>query len=368
VSAPQDDNRSRYAVGADPEIPRWRGRSTQIRVALVCASAVAILLGTATSSGLSAAAASTPDCGSTQIPKDAPTSTPAPSSSQLKKKQKSQKKKLQKKRSSSKRKRSARKKRRKVATKSSDTWQCTFSDDFNGTSLDSTKWVAQRTDWSGYTSGLDACFVDTPDNISVSGGTLQLTARKEAAPFTCKDGYGDFTTQYTSGMVSTYGKFSQAYGRFEARAKISSARVAGLQTSFWLWPDDSSKYGGWPGSGEIDVAEMYSRYADHAFPYVHYNPASFDPNVTSYSCVIGNPDDFHTYALEWTTTQLKFIYDGKTCLVDNWNPAGAAKPAPFDRPFMIALTQALGIGDNQFDSATTPLPATTVVDYVRAWQ
>lgn len=216
---------------------------------------------------------------------------------------------------------------------------------------------------------MDACFVDTPNNISVSGGTLQLTARKEPAPFTCKDGYGDFDTQYTSGMVSTYGRFSQAYGRFEIRARISSARVAGLQTSSWLWPIDSTRFGGWPASGEIDVAEMYSRYWDHAFPYVHYNPATYDPNVTSWSCIIQAPEDFHTYALEWTPTQLKFIYDGNTCLIDSWNPAApAAKPAPFDQPFMIALTQAHGLNDNKFDPDKTRCRATTVVDYVRAWK
>jgi hypothetical protein len=35
---------------------------------------------------------------------------------------------------------------------------------------------------------------------------------------------------------------------------------------------------------------------------------------------------------------------------------------------MIALTQELGIGPNLFDPATTPLPATTSVDYVRVWK
>jgi hypothetical protein len=45
-----------------------------------------------------------------------------------------------------------------------------------------------------------------------------------------------------------------------------------------------------------------------------------------------------------------------------------SSPAPFDQPFFILLTQALGVGTNQFDPATTPLPATTSVDYVRVWK
>jgi beta-glucanase (GH16 family) len=247
--------------------------------------------------------------------------------------------------------------------------QLTFSDDFGGDSLDRSKWIPQRTDTSGYTSGLTACFVDSPDNISVSNGTLKLTAREESSPFTCSDPLGDFQTRYTSGMVSTYGLFSQAYGRFEVRARISAARIKGLQSSLWLWPADASRYGAYPASGEIDIAEMYSLYPDQAIPYIHYNPASPDPNVTSYSCTITDLDAFHSYAVEWTTSSIRIIYDGRTCLTDYWNPAAPLSGSqPFDQPFIVALTQALGIGDNAFDPAATPLPATTEVDYVRVWK
>jgi beta-glucanase (GH16 family) len=257
-----------------------------------------------------------------------------------------------------------------ISTSTGGTWQCTFADEFDGASLDPSKWVAQRTDTSGYTNGPTACYVDSPNNISVSAGTLKLTAREESAPFTCQDPWGAFQTRYTSGMVSTAeGRFSQAYGRFEVRAKISAAQVKGLQTAFWLWPVDANKYGAFPGSGEIDIAEMYSQYPDRAIPYIHYTPAAPDPNVTNTGCLISNPDAFHTYAVEWTPSSIKVIYDGQTCLVDSWNPASPlVNQQPFDQPFIVALTQALGIGTNQFDPATTPLPATSEVDYVRVWK
>ena len=41
--------------------------------------------------------------------------------------------------------------------------------------------------------------------------------------------------------------------------------------------------------------------------------------------------------------------------------------APFDQPFIMSLTQALGIDSNAFDPNTTPLPATTQIDWVRVW-
>jgi hypothetical protein len=78
---------------------------------------------------------------------------------------------------------------------------------------------------------------------------------------------------------------------------------------------------------------------------------------------------FHTYAVEWTTHRIKVIYDGRTCLVHDFNPAWPLTGSqPFDRPFMIAITQALGVGGNGFDPGATPLPATTKLDYVRAWK
>src|SRR4051794_34232681 len=67
-------------------------------------------------------------------------------------------------------------------------WQCTFADEFDGSALNRNKWVPQRTDSSGFWDGT-ACYVDDPQNVAVSNGTLKLTARKEAAPFYCKYPY-----------------------------------------------------------------------------------------------------------------------------------------------------------------------------------
>jgi hypothetical protein len=44
------------------------------------------------------------------------------------------------------------------------------------------------------------------------------------------------------------------------------------------------------------------------------------------------------------------------------------KPQPFDSPFIVALTEYLGVGTNAFQPGTTPLPASTQVDYVRVWK
>ena len=244
-------------------------------------------------------------------------------------------------------------------------WPCTFDDEFTGTSLDPSKWIPQQTATSAYHSGME-CFENSPDNVSVSGGLLNLTVEQTPTPFVCPS-LPPYPTQYTSGMVTSYKRFNQAYGLFEVRAKISSATEQGLQTSFWLYPARLT-YGPWPASGEVDIAELFSQYPNLAIPSVHYNNSDNDPNATNHSCVIGDPGQFHTYAVTWTSQSMTFTYDGRTCLVDRWNPAAPqVRPQPFDQPFFICLTQALGIRTNLFVPGVTPLPATTSVDWVRVW-
>lgn len=246
-------------------------------------------------------------------------------------------------------------------------WQCTFVDDFDGTTLDRSKWIPQETANSGFGEGGE-CFVDDPDNVAVAGGSLRLTVRKEKSQLTCKDPKGSYRTAYTAGSVSTYQRFSQAFGRFEVRAKMPNVKTRGLQEAIWLWPDNPLRYGPWPFSGEIDIAEVYHQYWDRAIPYLHYVPNPWwDPTVTNNYCLVKNVWDWHTYTLEWTADRIRILYDGQVCLDHKINPyPPLAAPQPFDQPFMVALTQALGTGTNAV-TAATPLPATMEVDYVRVW-
>jgi beta-glucanase (GH16 family) len=261
-------------------------------------------------------------------------------------------------------------------------WSCTFDDEFDGSELNRALWQPQTTAASGFTSGPAAyrtCFTDDPANISVADGILQLTARQEPDPMTCADRvHGAFTTQYTSGEVTTRTTFSQTYGRFEVRAKLPQTTVKGLQETLWLWPENDLKYGAWPRSGEIDFGEFYSKYYYVDIPYIHYvlDPTTVDTladvNIyTSYSCHL-DYTAFNTYAVEWLPGLITILLNDKPCIIDNYRPANVDAPAPFSDPFYLALTQAFGISingnDNAFDPAVTPLPASTMIDYVRVWK
>ncbi|HEX3705646.1 MAG TPA: glycoside hydrolase family 16 protein [Mycobacteriales bacterium] len=264
------------------------------------------------------------------------------------------------------------------------TWTCSFDDEFDGTSLDRSQWAPQLTANSNFTTGkapYKVCYVDNPNTVSVSGGDLRLSVVKTAAKFTCTApstgglALHNFSTQYQGGEVTTYYGFHQTYGRFEVRAKLPQSTVSGLQETFWLWPTNDTKYGGGePASGEIDFAEFYSQYGNQVIPYLHYDYNKATVNTTTntnivtndYTCII-DPTQFNDYAVDWEPGRITLTYNGNVCLVDNYKPSDVTSPAPFDQPFFLALTQALGVGTNA-PTASTPIPATTLVDYVRVWK
>jgi len=176
-------------------------------------------------------------------------------------------------------------------------------------------------------------------------------------------------------MLSSYQLFSQEYGYFEVRAALPSSDAPGLQETLWLYPEDEHLYGPWPDSGEIDYGEFYSSDPSADVPVVHYPGSDSDPDARTVGCTIDGVSptgQFHTYALSWTPTTLTMYDDGVPCLVDHYQPhvtSPDTAPEPFDQPFFLAFTAALGLsGEDAYDPALTQLPATTRIDWVRVWQ
>ena len=243
-------------------------------------------------------------------------------------------------------------------------WSCTFVDDFTGTTLDRTKWVPQTIFSTGDVLSGYACYDDDPSVVSVSGGTLNLSVRKDATALPCANGLP--ATPYRAGMVSTYHLFSQQYGRFEARIKNTATTAPGLQESWWLWPDDRDPLAQllWPLNGEIDIAETYSVYPDLGIPFLHYgdddNGGPIPGTNTSWSCAAAR-GVYNTYTLVWTASRLEVLVNGVSCLV---NTSG---DSAFRKHYILNLTQALGTGADAVTEATT-VPAVMNVDYVKVWK
>jgi hypothetical protein len=242
--------------------------------------------------------------------------------------------------------------------------ECTFADDFDGSRLDRTKWVPQTNFITGDVNGSYACYRDHADNVSVSNGALHLTVRKEPGPLPCAHP-GLSPSRFTGGGVMTYRLFSQRYGRFQARFKNTATTSPGLQEAFWLWPDDRQDIPVlWPEAGEIDIIETYSQYPYHGIPFLHYTPDDNGGPIpglnTAWNCAAAR-GVWNTYTLEWTPTLLLISVNGVTCLL---NTSGNIA---FQREYIMALTQGLGVATNGYHDGT-PMPATMSVDYVRVWK
>ncbi len=259
------------------------------------------------------------------------------------------------------------------------TWHCTFDDEFDGTSLDGSKWSPMLTYASAYRTGPlfhQVCYVDNPSTINVSGGTLNLSVVQSPQPIECQGTYASKAqTNIEGGMVISSDLFSQQYGFFEARAEMPATEVPGLQETLWLYPQNETLYGPWPDSGEIDFGEFYSEYPDNDVPAIHYPGSNNDPDATDDNCVhagASTAGQFHTYAALWTPTSITTYYDGQPCVTDVYGPYVSnpdTAPEPFNQPFFLALTAALGASNgDQYRPGETPLPATTKIDWVRVWQ
>lgn len=246
-------------------------------------------------------------------------------------------------------------------------WSCSFVDEFGGTSLDGTKWMPQQTWFSGMTGGESSCYVGDPQTISVRDGLLRLTSRRNLPPFTCASPFGSVTTSATSSTVVSRSRFTQVYGRFEARLRLPpESAIPGSHSAFWLYPEEHT-YGPWPRSGEVDIAEWFSARPDNVYPSVHYE-GEMPPASTGVNCPMPTASTaFHDYAVEWEPTVMRFDYDGRLCFSHRWTPSSQTPPTPFDQPFYLVLTQVWG-GQWNAPVAEMPDTSTLVVDWVRAWQ
>jgi beta-glucanase (GH16 family) len=238
-------------------------------------------------------------------------------------------------------------------------WSCTFADDFAGTTLDRTKWVPNTAfvTWSGDTH---ACYRDDPANVNVANGALNLNLVKLDAPAACAVAVAP--TQYMSGSVSTYHLFSQQYGRYEARIRTTATTAPGLHEAFWLWPDDRYSTINWPDSGEIDVAESFSAYSSTAGSYLHYtsDTSSLLLSSNASNCTASR-GVWNTFTLVWGPSRIETFVNGRSCLVNT-----SGDPA-FQKRYIVNLTQAIGGASWNLLGDTTPVPASTQVDYVRVW-
>jgi len=222
-----------------------------------------------------------------------------------------------------------------------------MSDEFNGSTLDKTKWHDHNPGWKGRQPAFFS-----PNNVRVRDGSLQLTMRVEEPPEALRaEGYKTFS----SAAVKSVG--TVLYGYFEVRARPMRSHGS---SAFWFYHGDEKKW------TEIDVFEIGAGAPGFERKY-HMNAHVFHDKTSRNHWAIGGvwladrdlADGYRVYGLEWTKEAIKFYVDGKL-----------VRQGP-NTHWDQALTM-------NFDTETMPdwfglpnpndLPSTYHVDYVRAWK
>ena len=263
-----------------------------------------------------------------------------------------------------------------------------WRDEFDGNSLDGTKWTALNGGWKDENQQVRNCYTRSDENINVSGGSLNLIGLYKPGA-TCTGG-NTKTGNFTSGFVQTKNKAYFKYGYIEARIKMPKNKST--WPGFWMSPNNSPYGPGWPDWGEIDIVETKGSNHQFAASDAHWRdkntptgqtgshrnrqgvipPSKFGTNDTT---------EWHTYGVKWTEGKLEYFIDGEwhhtITEFKNSNSTGSPN-GPFDQDFFLRLN--LAIGGNYIDApwddpinsvgATNGegFPATMSIDYVRVYE
>ena len=290
------------------------------------------------------------------------------------------------------------------AAKISDKWHLVWQDEFNSNAIDLTKWQFEVNCYGGGNEE-QQCYTDRSENAYVEQGLLNIVALKESfsGPKAQDDdpAYNNTeikTLPYTSARLRTKYQGDWTYGRFEIRAKLSFGQ--GTWPALWMLPTDWA-YGGWAGSGEIDIMEAVNLKAlsdeVDALPEqpetrihgtLHYGRAWPDNVYSGIAFNLPNgvnpADDFHEYAIEWQEGEIRWYVDDihyATQRESGWyshymNDQGqlvaGENSAPFDQKFHLIMNLAVGgnwaTNANEQGIDESVFPQKLLIDYVRVYE
>ncbi|AZB41113.1 glycosyl hydrolase family protein [Bacillus sp. FJAT-42376] len=245
-----------------------------------------------------------------------------------------------------------------------ETWNLIWQDEFDGTSINESKWNFIQ-GGGGYGNNELQNYTNRTQNARLENGSLVIEAHKEAL------GGND----YTSAKLTTQNKGDWTYGRYEIRAKLPKGQ--GMWPAIWMMPTDYDLYSGWPASGEIDIMELLGHAPNEVYGTLHYG-LPWKNTGEMYRLPNGTKDfseAYHTFSIDWEPGEIRWYVDGVLYARQNdWyskNENAAAPytyPAPFDRDFYLQLNLAVGGNWPGYPDSTTVFPSRMLVDYVRVYE
>jgi beta-glucanase (GH16 family) len=253
----------------------------------------------------------------------------------------------------------------------SQNWQLIWEDDFNGNSLDQSKWVHDIGTGSQYGMwgwGNGELQYYQPQNTILNNGIAKIEVKEE--PNGIVDSWGA-SSYFSSSKITTKGIFDFRYGKVEARIKTIDGQ--GFWPAFWMLPTGGS----WPCDGEIDIMEQWGNNyltnsttgAAHIGTCPYSQSTHFYESFSSYISSGSYADDFHTYSVIWKEDTITWYVDETELFSLNpssyWSiPSQSAWPFNANEWYLminLAITQA---GPN----SNTVFPNQMEIDYVRVYQ
>ena len=244
-------------------------------------------------------------------------------------------------------------------------WTLSWSDEFNGPNgspIDSQKWTAEI-GGNGWGNNELEYYTANLGNVRQEHGFLVIEAIRQ--PYRGPDGV---KRDFTSARVKTQQKFSQAYGRFEARIKVP--RGKGMWPAFWLL-GDNIEWTHWPDCGEIDIVENIGIEPSTIHGTIHGPGYSGAHGIGSPFTLPDNKrfsDRFHLFAIEWEPREIRFYVDDH--LYATRRPVDLPPGADwvYDHPFFIILNLAVGGNWPGSPDESTHFPQKMLIDYVRVYR
>jgi beta-glucanase (GH16 family) len=215
-------------------------------------------------------------------------------------------------------------------------WKLTFADEFNGTELDLSHWTPHDPWGHARDRQLQAY---APEALTVSGGQLHIVARVR-------------DREYVSGIISTFGTFSQTYGRFEIRCRVPAGR--GLRSGFLLLPVPLAPL------PEIEVFQTIGSSPSKVF---FANRWGTEQTERSFADSFTGPDlsaGFHTISIEWERDRISWLIDGK----EKFQTVDGIPR----QPMYMLLDLAVGGNLAKAPDASTAFPASFDIDYIHVYQ
>ncbi len=239
-------------------------------------------------------------------------------------------------------------------------WVKTFEDNFDGTAYDATKWNPYSGNYWDQRVGF------SKDNIILGGGFARLRIEKRAGHH--NDDPAGKATEFATGWLDTYGKWTQRYGYYEVRVKLPTA--PSMFPAFWLMPERGPA--SWPkyrrtdtkdGGMEFDVFEGQSMWGPYRTTFgMHWDAyGKFHKSAgTSFHYNLPDKDGFFTIGMLWTPGHVAVYSNGR--LDGSWDSPRVGSVQSY---IMFDMLPG-GFEYDPLDPAT--LPADLVIDYVRVWQ